>query len=97
MEEVDAASELAEGAELRVKLRKGGTTRQRVVGLEPGRRLVTEYPLPGARCGHDRLVEPDGTGSRVTHRLYVAGPLSGFWAMMLGRKQLRETVTEFTA
>lgn len=80
-----------------MKLRKGGTTRHRVVELEPGRRLVTEYSLPGARAGHERLVEPDSPGSRVTHRLYVAGPMSGLWASMLGRKRLRETVTEFTA
>ena len=62
--------------------------------LEPGRRLITEYRLPGARVGHDRLVEPRGSGSRVTHRLYVEGPLSGFWAPMLGRKRMHETVAQ---
>lgn len=79
-----------------MKLRKGGTTRNRVTMLEPGRRLVTEYRLPGARAGHDRLVEPRGSGSQITHRLYLVGPLSGFWALMLGRKQLAETVSSFT-
>ena len=90
----EADGELAEGVELRVKLRKGGTTRHRVIALEPGRRLLTEYRLPGARVGHDRVVEPRGPGSQVTHRLYVEGPLSGFWAPMLGRKRMRETVAE---
>ena len=90
-----ADGELAEGTELRVRLRKGGTTRQRVTAIEPGRRLVTEYRLPGARVGHERLVEPRGPGSRVTHRLYVEGPLSGFWALMLGRGRMRETVAGF--
>jgi hypothetical protein len=65
-----------------------------VTVAEPGRRLVTEYGLPGARVGHDRLVEPRGSGSEITHRLYVEGPLSGFWSRMLGRKRLAETAAE---
>ena len=84
--------DLREGSEVRVKMRKGGSTRQRVVALEPGTRLVTEYALPGARVGHEHVVEPRGPGSEVTHRLYVDGPLSGLWAVMLGRKRLQETV-----
>ena len=91
-----ADAELAEGTELRVKLRKGGTTRHVVTALEPGRRLVTEYRLPGARVGHERLVEQRGPGSELTHRLYVDGPLAWFWALMLGRNRMRTTVTEFT-
>lgn len=79
---------------MRVKLRRGGTTRHRVVALEPGRRLVTEYRLPGARAGHERVVEPRGPASQVTHRLYVDGPAAGFWALMLGRGRLRQTVAE---
>ena len=58
------SGELAEGSEVRVKLRKGGTVRQRVIALEPGRRLVTEYPLPGARVGHEHSVEPRVRASR---------------------------------
>ena len=96
VQSAQAAGPLAEGIEVRVKLRKGGTTRQRVAALEPGRRLVTEYALPGARVGHDRTVEARGPGSEVTHRLYVDGPLAGFWALMLGRRRMREAVTEFT-
>jgi hypothetical protein len=45
--------------------------------------------------GHEHLVEPRGPGSAVTHRLYVAGPLAGFWALMLGRKRMRELVEAF--
>jgi hypothetical protein len=88
--------ELREGSEIRVKMRKGGSTRHQVVALEPGTRLVTEYALPGARVGHEHLVEARGPGSEVTHRLYVDGALSGLWAVMLGRKRLRETVQTFT-
>lgn len=84
------------GTQVKVKLKKGGTVRQNVVAVEPERRLITEYRLPGARVGHEHLVEPRGAGSEVTHRLYVEGPLSGLWAMMLGRKALREAVEAFT-
>jgi hypothetical protein len=92
----EADGELAEGTGLRVKLRKGGTTRQVVTAFEPGRLLVTEYPVPGARVGHEHSVEPRGPGCEVTHRLYVDGPLAGFWAMMLGRRKLREVAAGFT-
>jgi uncharacterized protein YndB with AHSA1/START domain len=88
--------DLREGSEIRVRLRKGGSTRHEVVTLEPGRLLVTEYSLPGARVGHEHLVEPRGPGAEVTHRLYVDGPLGGVWALMLGRKRLSETVQTFT-
>jgi len=92
----EAGGELDEGAEVRVKMRKGGTVRQKVVAFEPGRRLVTEYVLPGARVGHEHLVEARGPGSQVTHRLYVDGPLAGAWALMLGRRKLRESAAGFT-
>jgi hypothetical protein len=94
VESAEASAPLAEGIEVRVKLRKGGTTRQWVMALEADKRLVTEYRLPGARVGHERVVESRGPGSDVTHRLYVEGPLAGLWALMLGRNRLREAVTE---
>ncbi len=96
VESATAEGALEVGTELRVKVRKGGTVRQRVVALEPDHLLVTEYQLPGARVGHEHRVEARGAGSEVSHRLYVAGPLSGLWAMMLGRRKMREAVTGFT-
>ena len=91
-----AEEDLAVGTQIRVKLRKGGTVRQHVVALEPDHRLVTEYALPGARVGHEHIVEQRGSGAEVTHRLYVEGPLSGLWAMMLGRKKMRDAAEAFT-
>jgi hypothetical protein len=96
VQHAEAEDELAEGVEVRVKLRKGGTTRHRVTALEPDRLLVTEYVLPGGRVGHERRVEPRGPGCEVTHRLYVDGPLWPLWALMLSRKRMRETVAGFT-
>jgi hypothetical protein len=67
----------------------------RVVTLEPERLLVHEARFPGARLGHEHRVAPEGKGSEITHRLYVRGFLSGLFAMLLGRKRLRELVVEF--
>jgi hypothetical protein len=96
VQSAEADSELAEGSGVQVKLRKGGRLRHRVTVLEPGRRLVTEYPLPGARVGHEHVVEQRGPIAEVSHRLYVDGPLAGPWSVMLGRRKLRETVAAFT-
>jgi hypothetical protein len=96
VQHAEAEDELAEGVEVRVKLRKGGFVRQRVVALEMGSRLVTEYPLPGCRVGHEHRVEAHGPGCEVTHRLYVDGPLWVLWALMLSRKRMRATVAGFT-
>jgi uncharacterized protein YndB with AHSA1/START domain len=96
VERAETEAPLEIGAEVKVKLRKGGTTRHRVVELDPGRTLVTEYALPGARAGHaHELMPARGGGTEVVHRLYVDGPLAGLWALMLGRKRMRETVAGF--
>ncbi len=91
-----AKETLAEGVEVRVRMKRGGTVRQRVTAFEDGSRLVTEYSLPGARVGHEHLVEARGPGCSVTHRLYVDGPMSWLWTMMLGRRKLREAAAGFT-
>ena len=96
VESAELEGELEPGAEIRVKLHKGGTTRHIVVEVERGRLLATEYGLPGALAGHERRLAPGAGGSEVTHRLYVNGPLSGFWALMLGRGRMRDTVAAFT-
>ena len=35
------------------------------------------------------------TGTVVTHRRYVEGPLASIWAPMLGRRRMREAVEGF--
>jgi hypothetical protein len=80
-----------------VKLRKGGRMELQAVTLEPERLLVHEARLPGARLGHEHLVEPKGNGSEITHRLYVRGPFSAPFALLLGRKRMSELVLEFAA
>jgi uncharacterized protein YndB with AHSA1/START domain len=96
-ERAEADGELAPGATVRVKLRRGGTVRHQVTALDPGRLLTTEARFPGARLGHEHRVEPRGRGSEITHRLYVRGLLWPLFALLLGRKRMRRSVAGFVA
>jgi uncharacterized protein YndB with AHSA1/START domain len=92
IERAEVDDELRQGAEVRTKMRRGGTVRHTVTELEPGLSLTYEARFPGARSGHEHRLKPGRRSVEVTHRRYVEGPLAGFWALMLGRKKMRETV-----
>ena len=95
IERAEIDGELRSGAEARVKFRRGGTVKFEVLELEPERLLVDEARFPGARLGHEHRLNAIASGCEITHRIYVSGPLSGFWALMLGRKRMRESVARF--
>jgi len=95
IERVEVDGELRLGAELRIKLRRGGMVRNVVTELEPGRRLTYEARFPGARSGLEHRLRPGRRSVEVTHRRYVDGPLASLWAPMLGRKRMRESVERF--
>lgn len=95
VEHVEVDGELAPGAVVRVKLRRGGTVSHRVTALDPGHLLVTEARFPGATQGHEHRVEVRGRESEITHRLYVRGPLWPLFALLLGRKRMRKAVARF--
>jgi hypothetical protein len=95
LERVEFDSELSVGAEVRLKLRRGGTVRFTVTELEPDRLFVDEARFPGARLGHEHRLAPGKSSVEITHRVYLKGPLAGFWALMMGRKRLRESVVRF--
>jgi uncharacterized protein YndB with AHSA1/START domain len=91
--EVDG--ELRVGAEVRVKFRRGGTVKFEVEALEPERLLVAEARFPGARLGHEHRLSPGRSTVEISHRVYVRGPLAGFWSLMIGRNRMRESVVRF--
>jgi len=95
LERVEFDGELRVGAEVRLKLRRGGTVRFAVSELEPERVFADEARFPGARLGHEHRLAPGKSSVEITHRVYLEGPLSGFWALMMGRKRLRESVVRF--
>lgn len=97
-EQIESATldgELAPGATASVKFRRGGTVKFEIVTLEPERLFIDEARFPGARVGHEHRLKPGTSSVEITHRLYVSGPLAGFWALMLGRKRMRESVVRF--
>lgn len=95
IESAELEGELAVGTTARVKFRRGGTVRFEVVAVEPERLFVDEARFPGARVGHEHRLKPGASSIEITHRLYVSGPMSGLWALMLGRKRMRESVVRF--
>ena len=95
LESGELEGEFAPGERIRVKFRRGGRMQFEIVTLEPERLFCDEARLPGARLGHEHRLEANGAGCEITHRLYVRGFMSGFWALLLGRKRMRESVVAF--
>ncbi|MGH2951879.1 MAG: SRPBCC family protein [Solirubrobacterales bacterium] len=95
VERAELDGELAVGATARVKFRRGGTVKFEVVALEPERLLVDEARFPGARLRHEHRLDAGRSSVEISHRLYVSGPLAGFWSLLLGRKRMRESVARF--
>jgi hypothetical protein len=95
IERAEVDGEMRVGAEVRIKFRRGGTVRFEVTALEPERLFVDEARFPGARLGHEHRLAPAKSSVEITHRIYLDGPLSGFWALMMGRKRMRESVVRF--
>jgi hypothetical protein len=75
-------------------MRRGGTVAFEVLELEPERRLRYEARFPGARLGHEQRLAPGRASVEVSHRVYLRGPLAGFWSLMIGRGRLRDSVLE---
>ena len=65
-----------------------------ITALEPGRMFTDEARMPGARLGHEHLLEPDGETTRIVHRLFFDGPAERIYALLMGR-QMRAAVQEF--
>lgn len=93
LERAEFDTELAVGTEVKMKIRRGGTIRSTVAALEPERLLRIESRFPFARLGHEHRVDPAGSGSEISNRTYLTGPLSGLYALMMGR-QARKQVAE---
>ena len=87
--------EFAVGTEATVKFKRGGKMRFTITALEPERLFVDEAKLPGCRFGHEHRVEPAGSGSEITHRLYLTGATSGLFSRLFGRKRMEQSVVGF--
>lgn len=92
---VEVEGGVAVGQKARVKMRRGGRMEFEILAADPERGLVYESRMPGARLGHEHRLDPTREGVEITHRIYVRGPLSGLFALLLGRKRMRESVAGF--
>lgn len=97
LESGELEGDLEPGTAATVKFKRGGRMRLTVTEVVPERLFVDEAKLPGCRFGHEHRLEPAGAGCEITHRLYLAGPTSGLFARLFGRKRMRESVAAFIA
>ena len=78
------------GSLIRVKPSRGPVQHIRVIRLEAGRRLTNELRVPGARMTFDYQLEPVAGGCRARHRISMAGPLSGAYALFMRKRNARK-------
>jgi uncharacterized protein YndB with AHSA1/START domain len=95
LESGELDGELAVGNGVTVKFKRGGKMKLTVTAVEPERLFVDEAKLPGCRFGHEHRVEPAGSGSEITHRLYLTGATSGLFSRLFGRKRMEQSVAAF--
>jgi hypothetical protein len=57
--------------------------RFRLVAVVPDEMFASEVRLPGGRLRFEHVIEPRESGSRITHRVDLDGPLAFFYARMV--------------
>jgi hypothetical protein len=56
-----------------------------LVEVEPQKRFVSKAKLPGATLLFEHMLEPAASGTRITHRATLDGPLTFLWSPVIGR------------
>ena len=74
------------GALGRMKVRGAGTQVFRLVAVEANRTFTATVRLPLAVVRHIHSQEPSDMGTRMTHRVEIAGLLSWFYGLTRGRR-----------
>jgi len=77
---------LARGTTGTLKPAGGPRSRFIVTRLEHQRRLTDETRLPLARMTFDHELEPIPEGTRLTHRVTIAGPAAPLFGYLIGRR-----------
>jgi uncharacterized protein YndB with AHSA1/START domain len=86
IEGVEIDGPFAAGTKVKLKQKGGGTVHAKLVAVEPPDRFAYEARLPGARLGYEHRIAAREDGSEILNRVYITGPLSGFWRVMIGKK-----------
>lgn len=77
---------MAVGTRGTLKPAKGPATRFTFTEVTPEVGFTDVSRLPLARLTFAHHIEPTATGSRFTHRVTIAGPLSPLFSRVIGRK-----------
>jgi hypothetical protein len=64
-----------------------------ITQLDGGRIFVDETRLPGARLGHEHVLDTASGQTRIVHRLFIEGPLERVYALLMGRRMRRSIGT----
>jgi hypothetical protein len=86
---VRADGPLESGSRITIRFKRSLPLRFTVIEWEPGRLFTDEARLPGARLGHEHLVERVGDRTRIQNRLYIDGPAERLYALLVPRSVKR--------
>lgn len=86
IERLDIAGPPGPGVRFVLKPRGGPRLQMEVVEFVPPSRYADVCHLPLARMITVHELRPDGSGTRIVVSLRFDGPLSWFWARMVGRQ-----------
>ena len=75
----------AAGTKGRSKAPGSPTLRFELVAVEPDAGFVSAAKLPGGRLRFEHVIEPAGSGSRITHRFALDGPLAFLYTPVVRR------------
>jgi hypothetical protein len=93
--EAELRGPLAVGTSARIRFRRSPRPLTfTITALEPGRLFTDEARLPGARLGHEHVIEHEGATTTIKHRLYFDGPAEKIYALLMGRR-MRAAVRRF--
>jgi hypothetical protein len=74
----------AVGSTGRIQPKSGPATKIRLTKVEPGRAFDAEASLPLCTMRFEHWCEPEGTRTRVTHRVTFHGAMAPFFRKLIG-------------
>ncbi len=88
--EVTPGGPMTEGATARLRPTRGPTAKITFVEVDPPWAFTTVARLPLATLAFAHTLTDDDSGTRITHRLTISGPLTPLFARVIGRPAARE-------
>ena len=85
IEKVNLSGAFAEGTTGTMDTKSGGHHNIQLVGVQPGREftLISDLPMPATKVAFRCLIEPAGSGSRISQAVTVKGLLAPIMGGMI--------------